>query len=199
MGRSTTVMKSVPSPGSPLQIPFSFSSRTPSVCLLWSFTFACNWAKRSCCSSFDSSCVPPEANSASGMKSGVGSVLSCAGCSSLCTFSSATSAFSALALASASAIAASSASAASAASSAFDLRPRFLGAGFAGSSSAATGSVGSAGFSGISLKSGVVSAVGLFFLTSKFSPSLPFTVYTWSSFFAIRVRLRLAPIGFLLA
>ena len=204
MGRSMTVMKSVPSPGSPCHTPSMVSSlRMLSACLLWSLTFAWSCASRFCCSSLSLATELPEANSASGMKSGATSLSVSAsstnsGTSSLGTAVSSACAFSASSLALASASAA-----AMAASSAFDLRPRFLGAGLAVSSSAgaSTGaSAGCSGFSGRSLKRGVGSAVGLLFFRSKFSPSLPLTEYTRSvSFLVIRVRLRLVPIGFLLA
>ena len=82
----------------------------------------------------------------------------------------------------------------SSSSSFFDLRPLCLGI----AESISSGVIVAASASAFVCALGSASSA-LFFLTSKFSPSLPFTVYTRSvSFLVILVRRRFVPSGFLL-
>ena len=160
MGKSTTVMKSVPSPGSP--------SHTPSGVTPW-LAAGCCCAILACSSSIAfgsmSADVSPLASGITSSASGA-SAVSCA---------------SSLALASASA----ASRAAISSSSFFDLRPRFLGAGFTSSSSAAAASLAAFCSSSFALASasankssseGCFVFLGFVALGSKLSPSAPFTV-----------------------
>ena len=155
MGISTTVMKSVPSPGSPLQTPSSSISSFGSG-LLWAVIFSRSFSMMSASTLVSSA--------SAGVKS-------CASGTSMisCSSTGASVASSSAALASASAAAA----AASASSCALDFLPRRLGAGASGAGSAS--STGAA--TGISPKSeGCSTFLVRFDFESRFSPSAPFTV-----------------------
>ena len=223
IGKSTTVMKSVPSPGSPDQIPsgvvsatadsgvlFSFGSAGV-LFSLWAFILAWSMAINSLLSLPEPSAV----NCASGISvswlsdTGASSV----GCSLLAravaiasssetaacsvglsalsvwsVFSVGSSAvLSAAFIPSCCILMAAALAAAMASSSALLLRPLCLG-------KAASGSTVAGIACGVSPSVVVSVAAGpltWFFITSKFSPSIPWTEYTRSSFLlAMRVRLR---------
>ena len=173
MGMSTMVMKSVPSPGSPVQTPFS---STPSVSTSsWRLAIF----SRSFCTASAVSTSP------SGMKSAASGTISSIAAASGTSTTSALLASSAI-LAASAALAASSA-----AFSAFVLRPRRLGASSTTGASFASASAGSSACgSGRSLNSDGVSRTFLrLVFVSRFSPSEPLTVYTlFVSFLVMRVR-----------
>ena len=121
--------------------------------------------------------------------------------SNICSASGISSTSAACASASALAAASAASRAAISSSSFFDLRPRFLGAGFSsiGSSIGASTScfsccLASAASASANKESreGFFSLVFFVAFASRFSPSVPLTVYTLLlSFLAIRVRFRL--------
>ena len=169
IGRSTTVMKSVPSPGSSAQTPSGADSDVPSLSLLWSLILACNCSKRL---SFSASALSalPAAKAASGIASScpwftVTSSEASFACSPTMPASMVDLSSSVLWGVSAAAIGSVSF---------FGLRPRRFGWTAATSSVFFTAS--SCEVISSSLKSDFCSTVVLLFFASRFSPSFPFTV-----------------------
>ena len=211
MGRSCTMMKSVPSPGSPSHIPSKTFSRCSCAFSLCASTFACNCAKRLLipCSLWGSSDAAvalssgiTSSSSGIAISSSVSEVSAdfsssafCSFFSSSCEVGASSCSVAAFSLFLASIIAKSS-------SSLFVFLPRCLGMAANSSSGESAGVSSSAGASSSnwSLNREIGSLTGLFFFRSKFSPSLPFTEYTLSiSCFAMRTLLRFVPVEALLS